>query len=477
MSYKKYLKCGSKFLKIAQRLLTWTPQWHTVTNADFSTDYGTRLAGLTSAQPLIKIPSHVKAGTVTNQLWDCSNASTEYITFTDETDFALNRFDVASGPLREITNIPNTVNSMVVTTPNVKVISSVANLTSFTLNNNTKMADLSGVDGLSGNTNITSLNLKNNTGLTDLSGFVIPPNVGTLNALFQGCSALAKARIDSNFTSAIWSSSNLMFQRTVLKRLDIHANDVQSLKMFSGYGFGSGAVEIRCTPNTNTWNFWKNYMVANSTPFRQTYDGAVRFCLHSFDVSPKSIAVWGDSLTRGGDGTTYSDLCARLAGMLSSDTAVQNLGAGGTSAVTQATYFNHYDVGWNDITVLFFGHNSPDTTIAAYNETYIPKLSKYIVLGLVTKNYSTTMNNQMATEYGEHFVDTHAYMVEHGFEITGLTPTEQDETDLANGNVPHSFLASDYIHINEYGGLIVATALKEKLLALGYIDSTWLADS
>lgn len=36
-------------------------------------------------------------------------------------------------------------------------------------------------------------------------------------------------------------------------------------------------------------------------------------------------------------------------------------------------------------------------------------------------------------------------------------------------------MAGDYIHLNLYGGLIVATAIKEKLLSLGYINNTWLA--
>lgn len=479
---EKYLYSPSgKILMSGHKYRIVPLAWYTVTDSDFSTNYSTRLAGLTATDPNIKIPSHVKNGSITNQLWDCSNSNTAYITFTDEDDFALNRFDVANsdtshqGAIQEISNIPASVRTMSVSAPRIKKISNVGRLTSFTFKNNTTMTNLDGVVGLSDSENITTLKIQENTGLVDLGGFIIPENVSTLNAMFQGCSSLSRVRIDYNYTSSIWSNSGLMFQRTAIKHLDIYANDVQSMNMFSGYGFGNGAVEIRCNPNTNTWTFWKNYMESNSTPFTASYAGARRFCLHSFANTQKTITVWGDSLTRGGDGTTYSDLCVKLSNLLTSEAVVQNLGAGGTSAVNQAQYFNKYDVGWNDITCLFYGHNSPDSTIQAYNESYIPKLSKYVVLGLVTKNYSTAMNNQMAEQYGEHFLDTHAYMVANGFSITGLTPTEQDEEDLANGKVPHSFLASDYIHINEYGGLIVATALKEKMLSLGYIDSTWLA--
>lgn len=480
---EKYLYSPSgKILMSGHKYRIVPLAWYTVTDSDFSTNYSTRLAGLTATDPNIKIPSHVKNGSITNQLWDCSNSNTVYITFTDEEDFALNRFDVANsdtskqGAIQEISNIPASVRTMSVSAPRIKKISNVGNLTSFTLKYNTAMTNLDGIQGLSDSPNITALKVQENTGLVDLGGFIIPENVSTLNSMFQGCSSLERARIDYNYSDTILSNSNLMFQRTAIKNLDIYADNVQSNLMFAGYGWGNGSVEIRCTPNTNTWSFWKNFMESNSTPFyHSSNNAAVHYCLHSFANTQKTISVWGDSLTRGGDGTTYSDLCVKLSNMLTSDAVVQNLGAGGTSAANQAQYFNKYDVGWGDITCLFYGHNSPDSTMQAYNESYIPKLSKYVVLGLVTKNYSTAMNNQMAEQYGEHFLDTHAYMVANGFAITGLTPTAQDEEDLANGNVPHSFLASDYIHINEFGGLIVATALKEKMLSLGYIDRTWLA--
>lgn len=478
----KYVYTPNRKIVMAGRKYRTIPMtWHTVADSDFSTNYSTRLAGLTATEPNIKIPSHVKSGSITNQLWDCSNSNTAYITFTDEDDFELNRFDVANtdttkqGALKEISNLPDSVRTMSVSAPNIKKISNVGNLTSFTFKYNTAMTNLDGIQGLSDSPNITMLKVQENTGLVDLSDFIIPEGVTSLNAMFQGCSSLEKARIDYDYTNTILSNAGLMFQRTALKRLDIRASNIQSYIMLNGFSYPKGAVEIRCNPNTNTWSFWKSYMEANSTPFDAYGQCARKFCLHSFANTQKTITIWGDSLTRGGDGTTYSDLCVKLSNMLTSEAVVQNLGAGGTSAVNQAQYFNQYDIGWNDITCLFYGHNSPDSTMQAYNESYIPKLPKYVVLGLVTKNYSTAMNNQMAELYGTHFLDTHAYMIANGFRITGLTPTAQDEEDLANGNVPHSFLASDYIHINEYGGLIVATAIKEKLLSLGYIDNTWLA--
>lgn len=456
-------------------------EYYTVSASDFSTNYNNRLGGLTSEAKAIKIPSHVKSGTLTTQLWNCANENTKYITFTDEEDFALTRFDTANNntittrdALLSITNLPSTVTELRIHAPNIKSVCDVSHVKTFYFTSNTVMTTLDGIVGLSDNENITTLKLQSNTGLVDLSNFIIPENVTALTQMFKGCSALSKARLDYNYSTL--NTSNLMFQNTAIKHLDIYADAVETTNMFAGYNWTAGAVEIRCNPNTNTWSYWKNFMESNDTPFYHSGNvAACHYCIHSFANEQKTISVWGDSLTRGGDGTTYSDLCIKLSNMLTSDCIVQNLGQGGVSAAQQVGYFNAYDIGWNDINVLFYGHNTPETTIDTYNEYYIPHLTKYIVLGLVTKNYSTAMNNQMAEEYGSQFVDTHAYMIQNGFAITGLTPTAQDEEDLANGRVPHSFLASDYIHINEYGGLIVATAIKEKLLALGYIDNTWLA--
>ena len=469
-----YHGCTASF-NVAVSVLTY----YTLTDSNFSTNYGTRLGVNTSTEPAVKVQSHIVSGMQTTQLWDVANSDTEYITFTDENDYGLTSFKVASSTsgmqssLKAITNVPSTVRTLHTWAPQLELVDDVSNLTEFEMKNNTVMENLDGIIGLSDNDNITTLKLQSNTGLVDLSNFIIPANVSALNYMFQNCSNLEHVRIDHEYNASITSSANLMLQNCNIKRLDLYAGNIESANIIMGGYANSKAMTVRCVPNTDTWDYMKALAEAD-TPSNVNFQR--KYCVfHSFDANPKSIVVWGDSLTVGGDGTTISDLCVKLSNQLTNEAIVHNLGVSGSSAATQASTFLSYEAGWNDINVLFFGHNSPSTTISTYASTYVPHLSRYIVLGLVVKNYSASLNNEMAEEYGSRFVDTHAYMIANGFTITGLTPTAQDETDIANGDVPHSFMCSDYVHMNPYGGQIVATAIKEKLLALGYITNDWLA--
>lgn len=48
--------------------------------------------------------------------------------------------------------------------------------------------------------------------------------------------------------------------------------------------------------------------------------------------------------------------------------------------------------------------------------------------------------------------------------------------NLHPNKLGHSLIANnDSVHINNDGGLVVATGIKDKLLSLGYINNTWLA--
>lgn len=75
-------------------------------------------------------------------------------------------------------------------------------------------------------------------------------------------------------------------------------------------------------------------------------------------------------------------------------------------------------------------------------------------------------------------INTHRFIIEHGFEVLGREPTVTEQEQLANDTIPDVFVdTSDMTHITDSGGLCIATAVKNKLLSLGYIDSTWLASS
>jgi hypothetical protein len=56
-----------------------------------------------------------------------------------------------------------------------------------------------------------------------------------------------------------------------------------------------------------------------------------------------------------------------------------------------------------------------------------------------------------------------------GLSLAGLTPTGNDETDIANGVVPRSLRAVDEsVHWNDYGQISVGAIVRSKIQSLGY---------
>lgn len=96
---------------------------------------------------------------------------------------------------------------------------------------------------------------------------------------------------------------------------------------------------------------------------------------------------------------------------------------------------------------------------------------KYVVIGLTNGNYDSwkNTNGTLAEAFGENFLDAKAYMTsEQALEDAGITPTQQDITDLANGMIPTS-LRSDSTHFNDAGYALLAQQVYVKLQELGYL--------
>ena len=136
---------------------------------------------------------------------------------------------------------------------------------------------------------------------------------------------------------------------------------------------------------------------------------------------------------------------------------------------------NHRD----DLMILWLGtNNKPNSSTISAVISYIDSMieysnsSNYIVIGLTSKSYMPdimAVNEALAQKYGEHFLDIRTYILENGLADAEITPTEQDETDIANGEIPSS-LRSDDVHLNAEGYTIVGTQVYNKLISLGYIE-------
>lgn len=134
----------------------------------------------------------------------------------------------------------------------------------------------------------------------------------------------------------------------------------------------------------------------------------------------------------------------------------------------------------DDVLVIFTGTNDfPDSTtiydIIDLQRQMIKaaKCEKYIVIGLTYREGIDEINNVndiLANEYEEHFLDIRSYILNYGLEDAGIEMTGQDRVNLAKGEIPSS-LRSDYVHGNKYFYELLAKQLKRKLEYLGYIPA------
>ena len=131
-----------------------------------------------------------------------------------------------------------------------------------------------------------------------------------------------------------------------------------------------------------------------------------------------------------------------------------------------------------DTQIIWAGTNDKPT-LEKLKENVIPTIDnmikflhtdRYLVVGLTSKSYMpeiADVNDYMRKYYGSKFVNIRDYILEYGLEDAGITATEQDLTDIANGEMPSS-LRTDDVHFNRYGYQIVAQRIYEQGKVLGY---------
>lgn len=133
----------------------------------------------------------------------------------------------------------------------------------------------------------------------------------------------------------------------------------------------------------------------------------------------------------------------------------------------------------DDVLVIFAGTNdNPDTTslqeVIALQRAMIEYAGteKYVIIGMTRKKYMPQIeevNQLLAEEYGLHFLDVRAYLLENGLRDAGVTPTDQDWIDLENGEIPVSLRSDDDGHGTDVFYRIIGEQLYKKLLELGYL--------
>ncbi len=133
----------------------------------------------------------------------------------------------------------------------------------------------------------------------------------------------------------------------------------------------------------------------------------------------------------------------------------------------------------SDIIILFAGTNlAPDRdTVGELIRAQKQMLEflgceRYLIVGLTSLAMApdiVPVNQALAEEFGEHFLDVRAYLLEHGLEDAKIKPSAQDEKDLKAGEIPSS-LRVDIVHGNEAFYRIIGEQVYQKLDDMNYIS-------
>lgn len=144
--------------------------------------------------------------------------------------------------------------------------------------------------------------------------------------------------------------------------------------------------------------------------------------------------------------------------------------AGSAVAVTRPTPFLSFDAEARrgDLAIIWIGQNGPSHARAKADVAaivgHLNTLNKRFLV--ISRPTSTDVEDaEWHDLYGRRFVPIRKYLVEYGLADAGITPTAQDETDMAAGRVPTS-LRVDSVHFNAAGYEILAKQLFNRLKEL-----------
>ena len=239
--------------------------------------------------------------------------------------------------------------------------------------------------------------------------------------------------------------------------------------------------------------------------------------------SQREIACWGDSMTKGVGADvasifvssgeefdisylSYPDVLERLTGMTTYNYGVSGATSdeiaymqGGAQLEYDADYFTAVDEDVmeqgrehpGDILVLEIGSNG------GWNEDYSELIEQYrsmidhagcedyIIIGDTddpgtsvadssqeafpdgTGTGETAWETALREEFGDHFINMRAFLVERGLDVAGLEATDDDREAAERGCVSEQ-LRSDWTHLNSLGYYAQAVAVYERGRDLGY---------
>ena len=94
----------------------------------------------------------------------------------------------------------------------------------------------------------------------------------------------------------------------------------------------------------------------------------------------------------------------------------------------------------------------------------------YFIIGFFhnyNKENALPFENRYIAEFGNRFINTRRFFVERAAAISGVTLSDSDKDDIANGTCPRKAFMQDYIHFNELGRQLLGKFVLERLIEFG----------
>lgn len=137
-------------------------------------------------------------------------------------------------------------------------------------------------------------------------------------------------------------------------------------------------------------------------------------------------------------------------------------------------YLDIGDQARGDITIIWIGQNGPNDVRAIQDaKAIIQRMTaldkRYLVISKPGGSSTSDVDDAAwFAEFGRRFIPIRQYLVKYGLADAGITPTAQDNADMASGTVPTS-LRFDGVHWLAPGYTILANIVFQRLKELEWI--------
>ena len=308
----------------------------------------------------------------------------------------------------------------------------------------------------------------NDTSLKDLSNITIPSTVTNITEMCKGCSNLEKAPvIPESVTMAHFAFQNCTkLKKATVKSKTIYLNGTSNTTGVEPFNSVKG-ITIKCYNDSQFYSDMRSQCTKAEILNKYYYEPLG-------DDVVTNIHCFGDSLTQGVNGS--EGYPKALLDLLGTDFWVYNVSKAGYTTEQIADMMDVQLCHVKNNVIIWSGSNDgnglTESERVAKVQTLVDKVPtgvNYLVIGLITYQYTEAVNEAFRSAFGEHFLDMHtALCSENAFTNIGETPTERDLTAIASGTLPPSLIATQ--HMTTMGDKAVAKIIYDKLVSNNYIS-------